>query len=76
MAMYKYPSPRENLFMAFQGLRRGLNAIRATEPELSNLIQEEKDVIEKLKSLAKEVGESSKFMSQWGSKEHFDLKVG
>jgi hypothetical protein len=61
--------------MAFQGIRRGLNAIRAVDPDLSTLVQEEKDIVEKMRVLAKEFGESAKYMAKWGTEEHFDLKV-
>jgi hypothetical protein len=61
--------------MAFQGIRRGLNAIRAVDPDLTTLVQEEKDIVEKMRALAKEFGESARYMSKWGTEEHFDLKV-
>ena len=61
--------------MAFQGLRRGLMAIHATEPSLGTLIQEEKDTIEAIQKISKELTDSSTYMAKWGEQEHFDLKV-
>lgn len=48
---------RENHFMAFQGLRRGLISINSQNPNFNNLIEEEKDTIQALKKLEKEVGD-------------------
>jgi hypothetical protein len=44
-------------FMAFQGLRRGLISINSQNPNFNNLIEEEKDTIQALKKLEKEVGD-------------------
>jgi DNA repair ATPase RecN len=61
--------------MAFQGIRRGYIALSSNaDPSLKNLIEEEKDCVNSMRKLSKEIGEASNYMLKWGDEEHLDLK--
>lgn len=58
----------------FQGIRRANNQLLNKEPELENLVSEEKDVLSALKLLQKETDEAGSYILKWCQKEHSDIK--
>ena len=58
----------------FQGIRRANNSLLNKEPELDNLVSEEKDVLRALKTLQKESDEAGNHILKWCEKEKDDLK--
>jgi predicted RNase H-like nuclease (RuvC/YqgF family) len=60
--------------MAFAGLRRGLLSVSANDPNLANLLAEEKDFITSLSTAKQAILSSSKYMALWGEQESTDLQ--
>jgi hypothetical protein len=57
-----------------QNLRRSLLTALGNDPALKVLLEEDKDVINALSTLGKEVADSGNYLRKYGDSQHFDLR--
>lgn len=57
-----------------QNIRRSFLTVSHNEPALKILLEEEKDVVQTLQKLSKEIGDTGTYLSKYGEKQHFDIK--
>ena len=59
--------------MSFASIRRGFNAVSSNDPNISNLIAEEKDFVSSLGQAKSSCQASTTYLKLWGSGEAGDL---